>query len=141
NVHPSTPGLRFEAFYRSFNSAKNISGKADTTGVMPSFSIRPFIAKPAFGVRFDGYIKIDQDGLYEFTTNSDDGSMLMIGDEVVVDNDGEHAPTAKSALVPLRKGFHRIRVSYFDLGGDQTLQVTAGLKGKQSINLRNALFY
>lgn len=142
NVNPSAKGIRFETFYRNFSSANNIGGgKVDTSGVMPAFSIRPFMAKQSFGVRYDGYIKIEQDGLYEFTTNSDDGSVLMIGDEAVVNNDGEHAPTAKSGLIPLRKGFHRIRVSYFDVGGDQTLQVSAGLKGKQSINLRDALFH
>ncbi|QEH41443.1 family 20 glycosylhydrolase [Chitinophaga sp. XS-30] len=142
NVHPTAKGLKFAAYYRNFNSAKNIStGQADTSGIMPAFSIRPFIAKTAFGVRYDGYIRIDQDGLYEFRTNSDDGSILMIGDEMVVDNDGEHAPTQKSGLIPLRKGFHRIRVSYYDVGGDQVLQVSAGLKGKQNINLRDALFH
>jgi hexosaminidase len=92
-------------------------------------------------VRYEGYVKIETDGLYEFKTNSDDGSVLAVDDEVIVENDGEHAPTEKTGMVPLRKGYHKISVKYFDAGGDQQLQVSFGLKGKQSINLRNALFH
>lgn len=142
NVNPTTKGVRFNAFYQTFKQAKNISsGKADTTGVLPAFDIRPFIAKPAFGVHYEGYVKIDADGLYEFKTNSDDGSVLAIDDEVIIDNDGEHAPTDKTGMVPLRKGYHKISVKYFDAGGGKQLQVSFGVKGKQSINLRNALFH
>ena len=142
NVNPTNKGVKFDAFYKTFNQAKNIgSGKADSTGVIPSFDIRPFVAKVTFGVRYEGYVKIETDGLYEFKTNSDDGSVLLIDDEVIVDNDGEHAPTEKSGMVPLRKGLHKISVKYFDAGGDQRLQVSFGLKGKQSVNLRNALFH
>ncbi len=140
-VNPVNKGVKFQAYYSTFTRAKNVSGgKADTTGVLPVFDIRPFIAKPTFGVHYEGYIKVDTDGLYEFKTNSDDGSVLSIDGEVVVDNDGEHAPTEKTGLVPLRQGFHKISLQYFDAGGDQQLQVSFGLKGKQSINLRNALF-
>lgn len=141
NVNPTTKGARFDAYYKPFKEAKNISGKADSTGVLPSFDIRPFSNKPAFGVHYEGYIKIETDGLYEFKTNSDDGSILSVDDEVIIDNDGEHAPADKTGMVPLRKGFHKINVKYFDAGGGKQLQISFGLKGKQSINLRNALFH
>lgn len=142
NVNPATKGVRFDVFFKPFKQAKSIStGKGDSTGVLPAFDIRPFITKPAFGVRFEGYVKIDADGLYEFKTNSDDGSVLAIDDELIVDNDGEHAPVDKTGMIPLRKGYHKISVKYFDVGGGKQLQVSFGLKGKQSINLRNALFH
>lgn len=141
NVNPTRKGLRFEAFFHTVRSAKNLTGKADSIGNISSFDIRPFASKTTFAVRFDGYIKIEEDGLYEFKTNSDDGSVLMIGNETVVDNDGEHAAADKTGLIPLRKGFHPIRVQYFDAGGGKSLQVGVQLKGKQSINLRNALFH
>ncbi|RPE09436.1 beta-N-acetylhexosaminidase [Chitinophaga lutea] len=140
-VNAVNKGIRFNAYYRTFNQAKNTGGKADSTGILPTIDIRPFIAKVTFGVTYEGYVKVDTDGVYEFKTNSDDGSLLYIDDELVVDNDGEHAPTEKTGLIPLRTGMHKIRVQYFDAGGDQQLQVSFGLKGKQSVNLRNALFY
>ncbi|MRG45986.1 family 20 glycosylhydrolase [Chitinophaga sp. SYP-B3965] len=142
NINPTTKGVKFDAYFKTFKQAKNVGeGKADSTGVLPAFDIRPFTVKPAFGVRYEGYVKIETDGLYEFKTNSDDGSILAVDDEVIVDNDGEHAPTDKIGMIPLRKGFHKISVKYFDAGGGKQLQVSFGPKGKQSVNLRNALFH
>lgn len=141
NVNPTKKGVRMEAFFRRVRSAKDLSGKADSLGTATAFDLRPFAAKSAFALRFEGYIKIEADGIYEFRTSSDDGSVLMIGNELVVDNDGEHAAMEKSGMLPLRKGFHPIRVQYFDAGGGKSLQVSVHLKGKQSINLRNVLFH
>ncbi|WP_343701891.1 family 20 glycosylhydrolase [Chitinophaga sp.] len=140
-VNPSQKGIRFSAYYKTFTQAKQVHGKADTTGVLPLPDIRPFIAKVTFGVVYEGYVKVEEDGIYEFRTTSDDGSVVYIDDELVTDNDGEHGAVEKAGLIPLRRGFHKIRLQYFDAGGDQLLQVSFGLKGKQSVNLRNALFY
>ncbi|RPD40990.1 family 20 glycosylhydrolase [Chitinophaga barathri] len=142
-VNPVNKGVQFSAYYRAFTQAKQTAnaGKADTSGVQPDFSIRPFIHKTEFAVNFEGYIKVEETGLYEFKVNSDDGSVLTVDNEVIIDNDGEHAPTELTGMIPLMKGFHKVRLQYFDAGGDQQLQVSFGLKGKQSINLRNALFH
>jgi hypothetical protein len=35
-----------------------------------------------------GFIQVPGDGVYEFSTESDDGGRLYIHDELVVDNDG-----------------------------------------------------
>ena len=117
------------------------AGRPDSSDTVPDFSLRPFNHRVKYGVSFEGYIKIDVTGLYEFSTTSDDGSVLAIDGEVIVDNDGEHASTEKTGMTPLVKGYHKIRVQYFNAGGEQQLQVGFGLKGKQSINLRNVLFH
>lgn len=86
--------------------------------------------KEPFGVIFDGLLKVENDGIYEFSLESDDGAVLMIGAETVVDNDGLHSPQTKFGLVPLRKGWHRIKLKYFQGGGDATLNLRWGLKGQ-----------
>lgn len=86
--------------------------------------------KEPFGVIFDGLLKIENDGIYEFSLESDDGAVLMIGDEIVVDNDGLHSMQTKLGLIPLRKGLHRIKLKYFQGGGDATLNLRWGLKGQ-----------
>jgi hexosaminidase len=64
--------------------------------------------------------------------NSDDGSQLYIDDELIVDNDGDHARYERSAGVLLNAGFHKIRVAYFDDGPGSTLQVfVKGTDGKK----------
>jgi len=43
-----------------------------------------------FAMSFDGYINIPEDGIYGLYINSDDGSKLVINDEMVLSNDGVH---------------------------------------------------
>jgi hexosaminidase len=85
--------------------------------------------KEPFGVVFEGFINVPNDGIYEFKIESDDGSVLMIGNETVVDNDGMHGFEAKTGIVPLRKGYHPIRLKYFQSGGDSALNLRWGIKG------------
>ncbi|MGC4101744.1 PA14 domain-containing protein [Ferruginibacter sp.] len=42
------------------------------------------------GFVYNGYININKTGIYEFYTTSDDGSLLYIDEELVVDNNGDH---------------------------------------------------
>ena len=69
-------------------------------------------------------LKIDKDGIYTFFTDSDDGSMLYIDDEEIVNNDGNHGNVEKSGKAALKKGYHKIKVLYFDSGGGNSLKVS-----------------
>lgn len=77
--------------------------------------------------------------MYEFNLKCDDGGVLYIDDDLTVDNDGEHAPQDKTGIVPLKAGFHKIKVLYFNAGGGAELGVTVRTKAG-NVNLRNALF-
>ena len=79
--------------------------------------------KENFGHTFTGYIAINEQGTYHFETTSDDGSRLLINDELVVDNDGLHSKTSKSGFVHLDKEMHKIVVEYFERGGQELLEV------------------
>jgi len=76
-----------------------------------------------FGFVFEGFIKISHDGIYTFYTDSDDGSQLLINDQLIVDNDGLHGMEIKKGAVPLSKGVHQIRVPYFEKSGGDDLKV------------------
>ena len=79
--------------------------------------------KDNFGLRISGYIKVPASGLYHFYTSSDDGSKLWIGDRLIVDNDGLHAPAEKIGYVRLKAGTHPIKVTYFEAGDGEELKV------------------
>lgn len=66
-----------------------------------------------FAIDYTGKFWIANPGMYTFSLLSDDGSKLYIDDQLVVDNDGVHAPLEKNGAVELAGGLHRIRVSYF----------------------------
>jgi hypothetical protein len=76
------------------------------------------------GAVFEGYVWALFDGIYTFSTNSDDGSALYIGDEQVVNNDGLHGMVTKSGTIPLAAGWHQIRIEFFENGGGAGLIAT-----------------
>ena len=76
-----------------------------------------------YGVRFEGYVKVEADDFYRFAIESDDGAVLTIDDEVVIDNDGNHAPQLVTGHIPLRRGFHRISLRYYQSEGGAALSV------------------
>ena len=92
------------------------------SGTLPIFA---FVARDRverYGFEYSGYIRIPETGVYSFFTDSDDGSRLYVGDELIVDNDGLHGPLEKEGVAALQEGYHPIRVEYFQkTGGAQLL--------------------
>jgi hexosaminidase len=85
-----------------------------------------------YGLVFTGYINVNENATFEFSLYSDDGSRLYIDDELIVENDGDHARYEKSAGVALQAGLHKIKVAYFDDGPGSTLKVSVkGTDGKK----------
>jgi hypothetical protein len=66
-----------------------------------------------FAIDYTGRFWIDKPGAYDFALTSDDGAVLYIDDQLVVDNDGTHPPVKLTGNVELSGGVHRIRVAYF----------------------------
>ena len=66
-----------------------------------------------FAILYTGSFEASRAGMYEFALASDDGSILEINDEVVVDNDGLHGSVVRRGQVRLEAGTHRLRLRYF----------------------------
>ena len=84
--------------------------------VVNSISI-PKEVKGNIGLVLTGFLDVPEDGIYTFALHSDDGSVLTIGDRVVVDNDGAHSPREIIGQKALAKGLHPFKVTYFDYNG------------------------
>ena len=80
--------------------------------------------KDNFGHVFSGYLSIENPGMYEFRTISDDGSRLFIGSKLVVDNDGLHGKKIVTGSIQLKKDRYRLVVEYFERGGQEVLDVS-----------------
>jgi len=95
-------------------------------GVVDRFSLEPAKDKgdEAFALLFEGYVNIPRDGMYAFSVMSNDGSKLFIGKRRVVNNDGLHKEQTVTGFIALRKGWHSIRVPYFESGGVHALTVS-----------------
>jgi putative heme-binding domain-containing protein len=111
--------------------------KPTASGIVPDIKMNVPQKKraDAFALRFTGMITLSKSGKYTFFTNSDDGSRLYIGKQLVVNNDGSHGPQERSGSIDLSAGSHPITVTYFDSGGGDALHVAyagPGIK-KQAI--------
>ena len=72
---------------------------------------------------FKGYFKAAEEGMYEFATKSDDGSLLYINDKLVVDNGGNHGAILRDGMIALKKGWHPITIKFHEAGGASELTV------------------
>jgi hypothetical protein len=66
-----------------------------------------------FAIDYKGTFWIEKPGKYTWAILSDDGSKLYIDNHEVIDNDGQHGPKGVGGACKLKRGEHRIRVSYF----------------------------
>lgn len=119
------PGLSYGYYEGTWNRLPDFAKlEPTTTGLTPFFDISAKKRPAQFAMRFTGFIEIAVEGRYTFFLNSDDGSRLTIGTEVVVDHDGPHSPCEKSGQIILKSGKHPIIVEYVDCGGANSLTVS-----------------
>ena len=111
-------------------------------GVLLNFDFSPRKQVEYFGFSYEGYIYIPQSGVYAFYTDSDDGSQLFIGDELVVDNDGLHGLHEEQGVIALSKGYHPIRVTFFEkTGGDDLIVSVKGPELEKQAIPDDMLYY
>ncbi|MEN8139494.1 MAG: alpha-N-acetylglucosaminidase TIM-barrel domain-containing protein, partial [Bacteroidota bacterium] len=76
-----------------------------------------------FALIYEGYIKISKTDIYSFLLISNDGSRLFIDDNLIVNNDGQHGALTVEGAVALKKGYHKLRLLYFQTGGGKALNL------------------
>ena len=120
-----TQGVYLEAYQGQWRELPDFDPlQPISAGVVPGYGL--YVQGPSmdfFGLKFTGYIDVPADGLYTFTTTSDDGTKLWIGGELVVDNDGLHGAKDATGLVRLAEGKHPITVTFFEHNGGEVLAV------------------
>jgi hypothetical protein len=59
-------------------------------------------------------INVPEDGIYEFMTKTDDGSILYVDGKEVVNSDGSHAAIVVTGKIALLKGLHTYKLLYIE---------------------------
>ncbi len=112
------PGLIANYFHNAECAGEPFLTKMETGQI--SFEYRDKSKRPyrtPFGIRWEGYLFIEEEGVYQFATKSDDGSNVYVDGYIVVDNSGLHATRHVAAAVFMDEGFHKFKVDYFEGGG------------------------
>jgi Chitobiase/beta-hexosaminidase C-terminal domain/PA14 domain len=111
------------------------------SGIVNDFNTDNKNRKEKYGFVFEGFVKISKTGMYDFYTISDDGSMLYIDDQLIVNNDGNHGMEERSDKAFLAKGMHKIKVAYYDAGGDNGLNVNYNLQGENKVKIPAGILF
>lgn len=123
------PGVAYTYYEGKFKSTADVlKAKPVKEGTFRNFSIKEAAADDHFGYQFHSLINIPEKGVYKFHIYSDDGARLFIDGQEVIDNDGSHSAGEATGKVALEKGFHEIRVIYFEDYMGQALEI--GITGK-----------
>ena len=92
-------------------------------------------------VVLEGYIKIPVTDLYHFYLSSDDGSMLYVDGEKLVDNIGLHGLEEVKGTKALAAGYHRIRIEYFEKSGGDELHLQMESKAANKKDVPAAILF
>jgi hexosaminidase len=139
-------GLKYQVSAGTYVNTVQVNPAAVVdTGIAKSFTTANAAFKKAFGkygVVYNGFVKIDNDGTYGFATQSANGSVLQIDDQTVVDNDGRHSSYEQFGAIPLQRGFHKITIKYVDPSSSlSTLRVFMTIPGKPKGELSPDMLY
>jgi hypothetical protein len=130
------PGVKYAYYHGNWDSVPDFDKlKPVKEDILDNFTLNPKDTNEYYGFCFTGYILVPASDVYVFSTNSDDGSILWIDDKKVVDNDALHPDKEVESGVALGKGYHKIRVGYFNKTGLDGLSVSIRSQGmkKQAV--------
>lgn len=120
-------GLNFAYYEGDWDALPDFSKLTPKkTGKCAGFDIGKRERDDGFAFKFTGFLKVTEKGAYALSTASDDGSRLLIGDQVVVNNDGCHGVEEVMGKIELDTGIHPITVLFFEKGGGEELHVRGG---------------
>ena len=123
-IEDLSPGIQYAYYEGDWDSLPDFSKLSPVkSGELANFDFSPRNEEEHFGFQYTGFIKIPADDVYDFYTDSDDGSQLFIDDQLIVDNDGLHSMHEEQGVIALAKGFHPIRVTFFEKTGGDGLKV------------------
>ncbi|MDE5438637.1 family 20 glycosylhydrolase [Elizabethkingia meningoseptica] len=134
-------GLRATFFSGVFPNTKGIKGEPVKHEIIKNVHLSDTIKMPAFGTKIKGFIRVPSKEIYNFYFTCDDGGVLKIANQLVVDNDGQHAPVMKSGQIALEAGYHPIDIDFIEAGGGFTLKLYYSINGSEPQPIPDNWFY
>lgn len=135
-------GIAYKKYNQLFQSAHNVGGTIDSEGIITGgISVPREDRKERFGVEYNGWIEVPEDGVYDFFLSVKDGGVLYMHDQLVVDNDGFKYGSTKSGKIALEAGLHPFAINYFMGRGWSELGLKYKVNGGEIHNVSANQFY
>lgn len=110
-----TTGTTYTYLYKgSFNQSN--SANSDPILLLPE-ALRPVFQGQNFKIVCTGQIVVTESNYYDFSLNSDDGSLLYVNNGLVINNDNNHGMTLKQGTSLLYRGVQPFSLQYAQTGG------------------------
>lgn len=122
-------GLSQIGSYRYYGLAFGVEAQAG--GGNPAGDWRPLYHDNNYSAIITGQFSVAQSNNYTFSTRSDDGSMLRIDGNLIVNNNFYQGPTTRTGTVPLAAGIHNFQVQFYQGGGGKSLDVGSAVSVNQ----------
>jgi|GEM_PF-374886 len=142
----SMGGLTYNYYESSdFSAMPDFSTLVPTkTGTLPNITLSIHNKATDYAIKFQGTIKIQTSGQYNFYTKSDDGSNLYIdgfdANHLVVNNNYLQGPTERTGAVTLTAGIHQIYITFFQHTGGDYLDASYSGPGINKQNIPDSVF-
>lgn len=119
------PGVKY--FYREGKGVMSAKDQEAApvldTGILKTFNVDAVKDDRPFGYNLEGYIRVPETGVYTFWLEANDGAVLYLNGKLIIDNDGGHRAQRLDSKIGLKKGWHPIKVDYFQQGLAKSLFV------------------
>src|SRR5262249_54476446 len=97
-----------------------------------------------FSVRWEGFFRAQEAGVYSFFVVANDGVRLVLGADTVLESFTSHGDENwyGTADVKLQAGYHPLRVELFDARGSSRILCRVGIQGRSApLRLPDHLFH
>jgi len=136
NTPPGAPGLSWSLFQGAWPWLPDFRTLPPTsTGHVNGIKLSMAAKGQAFGVAFEGFFHVTQDGEYRFTLESDAGAMLFLHDIRVIDELAKNPAGRFSGSVRLQSGWHPFRLYYRHAAGEPRLELECRSGDGRSVKL------
>ncbi len=124
NVKNPKEGLKYEYFEGEWGFMPDFSKlKAKSNGYVKDFWVGDYaLREDNFAMILSGYILIPEDGMYTFSSRSDDACRLIIHDELVV-SQGKVYEEKEIGAIALKKGYHPVTIQFLEGIGRERLRI------------------
>ena len=112
----SEHGVNYTYWHGDFKCTDDIDTKGEyvKSGKLDRPDLSPADQEDYYGFIYTGWIYIPETRIWTFSLICDDGGVLYIGDNLVVDNDGTHSPSHVTGKVPLEEGYYPYTLKYLE---------------------------